>query len=119
MATGKFLVMTKTCREREAAGFFIQSLISPEAQLANSKIASEIPVLKSVAKDPYFSTPKAADIKFALDYMTSNPHPFKYPAKTDYLQTRLALAMQQIIGGTPTKDALHKLNDDWNTTRKG
>lgn len=119
MATGKFLVMTKTCREREAAGFFIQSLISPKAQLANAKIASEIPVLKSVAKDPYFSTPKAADIKFALDYMTSNPHPFKYPAKTDYLQTRLALAMQQIIGGTPTKDALHKLNDDWNTTRKG
>jgi ABC-type glycerol-3-phosphate transport system substrate-binding protein len=118
-ATGKFLIMTKSCQEQEAAGLFIQALVSPEAQLANAKIGSEIPVLKSVVKDPYFSTPAAADIKFALDYMASNPHPFKYPMRTDYLQTRLALATQRMVSGTPVKDALQKLNDEWNTARKG
>lgn len=118
-ATGKFLIMTKSCQEKEAAGLFIQAMVSPEAQLANAKIGSEIPVLKSVIKDPYFSTPQAADVKFALDYMASNPHPFKYPMRTDYLQTRLALATQQMLKGMPVKDALHKLSDEWNVARKG
>lgn len=117
-ATGKFLVMTKSCKEREAAGLFIQSMISPEAQLQNAKIASEIPVLKSVASDPYFSTPKAADIKFALDYMVSNPHPFKYPMGTDYLQTRIALAAQQIFKGTSIDSALDAVAQDWKNNRK-
>jgi multiple sugar transport system substrate-binding protein len=118
-ATGKFLIITKSCQEKEAAGLFIQAMVSPEAQLANAKIGSEIPVLKSVAKDPYFSTPQAADIKFALDYMAANPHPFKYPMRTDYLQTRLALATQQIFKGMPVRDALNKLSDEWDVARKG
>lgn len=118
-ATGKFLIMTKSCQEKEAAGLFIQAMVSPEAQLANAKIGSEIPVLKSVVKNPYFSTPAAADIKFALDYMASNPHPFKYPMRTDYLQTRLALATQQVFKGTPIKVALQKLSDEWDVARKG
>lgn len=119
LATGKFLIMTKSCKEKEATGLFIQAMVSPEAQLANAKIGSEIPVLKSVASDPYFSTPKAADIKFALDYMASQPHPFKYPMRTDYLQTRIALATQQIFKGTSIKDALQQVGDEWNTARKG
>ena len=118
-ATGKFLIMTKSCKEKEATGLFIRSMISADAQLANAKIGSEIPVLKSVAHDPYFSTPEAADIKFALDYMASNPHPFKYPMRTDYLQTRIALATQQMFKGTPIKDAIDQVANDWNTARKG
>ncbi|SHI20617.1 extracellular solute-binding protein [Pollutimonas bauzanensis] len=117
-ATGKFLIMTKSCQEKEAAGLFIQSMISPESQLQNARIGSEIPVLKSVAGNPYFSTPEAADIKFALDYMASNPHPFKYPMRTDYLQTRIALATQQIFKGTPIKTALEQVAQDWNNNRK-
>lgn len=118
-ATGKFLIMTKSCQEQEAAGLFIQAMVSPEAQLANAKIGSEIPVLKSVAKDPYFSTPEAADIRFALDYMAQNPHPFKYPMRTDYLQTQTALVTQQIFKGVPIKQALARLSDQWDVARKG
>ncbi len=118
-ASGKFLMMTKSCKEREAAGLFIEALVSPEAQIANAKIATEPPVRKSVLKDPWFSTPEAADVRFALDYMSASPHPFKYPKGTDYLQTRIALAAQQMVTGRPVRQALQEVADEWEKARKG
>jgi putative chitobiose transport system substrate-binding protein len=118
-ASGKFLMMTKSCKEREAAGHFIESLVSAEAQLANAKIASEIPARKSVVSDPWFSTHEAADIKFAIDYMSTSPHVFKYPKRTDYLQTRIALAAQQMMSGRPIREALQHVAEEWETARKG
>lgn len=117
-ASGKFLMMTTSCREREAAGRFIESMVSPEAQLANARIAKEIPARKSVVHDPWFATPEAADLKFALDYMSSEPHVFKYPERTDYLQTRLALAAQQMMTGRAPREALQAVAADWDTARK-
>jgi ABC-type glycerol-3-phosphate transport system substrate-binding protein len=111
-------MMTKSCKEPEAAGLFIESVISPEAQLANAKIANEIPSRKSVLSDPWFTAPEAADIKFALDYMSSSPHVFKYPKRTDYLQTRLALAAQQMMTGRPIREALQQVAEEWETARK-
>jgi multiple sugar transport system substrate-binding protein len=118
-ASGKFLMMTKTCKEREAAGLFIEALVSSEAQLANAKLAKEIPSRKSVLKDPWFSTPEATDLKFALDYIASSAHVFKYPKRTDYLQTRLALAAQQMMKGRPVREALQQVAEEWETARKG
>jgi len=117
-ASGKFLMMTKSCKEREAAGLFIEALVSQEAQIANAKIAKEIPARKSVVKDPWFSTPEAADLKFALDYMSASPHVFKYPKRTDYLQTRIALAAQKMMTGHPVRQALQDVADEWETARK-
>lgn len=118
-ASGKFLMMTRSCKEREAAGLFIETLVSPEAQLANAKIANEIPARKSVAKDPWFSTPEAADLKFAVDYISSSARVFKYPRRTDYLQTRLALAAQKMMTGRPVLEALQEVAREWQTARKG
>lgn len=111
--------MTKSCKEREAAGLFIESLIPPEAQLANAEIANEIPSRRSVLSDPWFKSPEAGDIKFALDYISSSPHVFKYPKRTDYLQTRIALAAQQMMTGRPIREALEQVADEWEAARKG
>lgn len=118
-ASGKFLMMTASCKEREAAGLFIEALVSPEAQIANAKIAKEIPARKSVVTDPWFSTPEAADLKYALDYMSATPHVFKYPKRTDFLQTRIALAAQQMMTGRPVRQALQQVSEEWETARKG
>jgi multiple sugar transport system substrate-binding protein len=117
-ASGKFLMMTKSCQEKEAAGHFIESMVSPEAQLANAKLATEIPSRKSVVQDPWFATPEAADLKFAIDYMAGSPHVFKYPKRTDLLQTRIALAAQQMMSGRPVRDALQQVAEEWETARK-
>ncbi len=116
-ATGKYLVMTKTSKEREAAGLFIESLISHDAQLANAKIAKELPCLKSVGRDPYFDTPEGSNQRFALEYIQKHPHPYKYSMHTDYLQTQLALAAQQMMSGTPVRKALHDVAEKWEAQR--
>lgn len=117
-ASGKFIMMTKSCQEKEAAGMFIESMISAESQLINAKVAKEIPARKSVLKDAWFDSHEAADLKFAVEYMAGSPHTFKYPMKTDYLQTRLALAAQQMMTGRPVMDALKQVASEWDTARK-
>lgn len=116
--SGKTVMMTTLCREKEAAGLVIEGMISAEAQLANARLADEIPVRRSVIEDAWFQTPRAADIRFAVDYMAANPHPFRYPRRTDYLQTQLALAAQQIVGGRPIDKALQQVAEQWETARK-
>ncbi|MCS0505032.1 ABC transporter substrate-binding protein [Ancylobacter mangrovi] len=118
-AAGKFIMMTKSCHEQEAAGLFIESMISPQSQLINAQMAKELPSRKSVVADPWFKTPEAADLKFAMDYMAETPHFFKFPKRTDFLQTRLALAAQQMMTGTPIKEALERVATDWDQARNG
>ncbi len=117
-ASGKFIMMTKSCQEREAACLFIESMISPAAQLINARVANELPSRKSVIADPWFNMPEAADLKFAVEYMAGSPHTFKYPNRTDFLQMRIALAAQQMMSGTPVKEALKQVAADWEKARK-
>lgn len=117
-ASGKTLIMTTICREKEAAGLLIESMISPEAQLANAKIGNEIPVRRSVLSDPWFQTKEGSDIRFSVEYMAQSQHAFRYPQRTDYLQSRLALAAQQVVGGRPALAALQQAAEDWETARK-
>lgn len=117
-ASGKFLMMTKSCKEREATGLFIEALVSTEAQVANARVANEIPSRKSAVQDPWFSTPEAADLRFSLDYMSESPYVFKYPKRTDFLQTRIALAAQQMMRGRPIGEALKQVAAEWETARK-
>jgi len=64
LATGKFMVVGKDCKEKEAAALFITEQVSPEAQLINAKVAAEPPSRRSVIKDAWFNTPEGADMKF-------------------------------------------------------
>jgi hypothetical protein len=42
----KWMVIGKDCKEKEAAGLFIEEQVSPEAQLINARIAAELPSRK-------------------------------------------------------------------------
>lgn len=117
-AGGKFLLMSKTSKQKEAAGLFIESLISYEAQLVNAQLAREIPVRRSVTDDPWFQTADAADIKFSLDYMADHPRLFRYPQRTDFLQTRIALAAQQMVAGRPVREQLDLVAQEWDAARR-
>ncbi|MBW4092657.1 MAG: extracellular solute-binding protein [Proteobacteria bacterium] len=117
--TGKFLVMNKQTQHAEAAGLFIEAMISPDAQLANAKISGEIPAVKSVLKDPWFKTPQAADIRSYLEYLAAYPHPFKYQKGNQFLATRMALAAQQMVEGKPIRAALKEVAAQWEQQQQG
>ncbi len=115
LVTGKFLVITKDCKEQEAAGLFIEHMLKPEVQLINAKVAGEPPSRKSVLKDPWFQTPEAADMKVQLEYMVSHPHPWKYHPKNNLLADLFAAGAQAMIQNRkPAKDVLNEIAQRWN-----
>lgn len=114
-AVGKPLIMTRIAKDPVAAGLFIEALVSPEAQLARTKINREIPSRKSVLADDWFKTPAAADIVAATDYMAAYPRLFRFQAGTSRLQIGLALAGQQMVAGRPIREALDRVADEWRT----
>jgi multiple sugar transport system substrate-binding protein len=112
--TGKFIVMTKDCKEREAAALFIETMISPETQLINARVASELPCRASVLKDPWFETPEAADMKLLLQYMKQYPRKFQYHPKNNVLGDLMASAFQSIVAKRASvKDALNDVAKKW------
>ncbi len=115
LVTGKFLVMSKDCKEQEAAGLFIEHMLSPEAQLINAKVAGEPPSRRSVLKDPWFQTAEAADMKVQLEYMANHPHPWKYHSKNNLLGDLFAGGAQAMIQNRkPAKDVLAEIAKRWN-----
>lgn len=112
--TGKFIIMTKDCKEPEAAALFIESMLSPEAQVINSRIASELPCRASVLKDPWFSTPEAADMKMMIQFMQARPRKFQYHPKNNILGDLMAQGFQAIIAKRMSvKDALDDIAKKW------
>ncbi|HEY8370337.1 MAG TPA: extracellular solute-binding protein [Thermodesulfobacteriota bacterium] len=115
LVTGKFLVMSKDCKEQEAAGLFIEHMLSPEAQLVNAKLAAEPPSRKSVLKDPWFQTPEAADMRIQLEYMADHPHPWKYHPKNNFLADLFAGGAQDMIQNRrPAREVLSQIAKRWN-----
>jgi multiple sugar transport system substrate-binding protein len=119
-AGGKFLVMGKDTREPEAAALFMEHILSPEAQLINARIASEPPSRRSVLNDPWFSTPEAADLKVALEYMAAHPHAFRYHEKHNRLADIIAVETQQMVSNRkPIGEALDAMAKQWQEALKG
>ena len=118
-ADGKFFVMGRGSKNPEAAGLFMESQLSPEAQIINAKIAGELPSRKSVTKDPFFSSPQGATMKIMLDYMNAFPSkPLQYDAKQAQLQDIIASETQQIIvSRKPIPDALKSMATQWDAAK--
>jgi multiple sugar transport system substrate-binding protein len=118
--TGKFIVMTKDCKEREAAALFIESMISPEAQVINARIASELPSRASALRDPWFNTPEAADMKMMVQFMRQYPRKFQYHPKNNILGDLMAQNFQAVIAKRASvKDALNDIAKKWEAEVKG
>jgi ABC-type glycerol-3-phosphate transport system substrate-binding protein len=117
--TGKFIVMTKDCKEREAAALFIESMLSPEAQVLNARIASELPSRASALKDPWFNAPEAADMKMMVQFMQARPRKFQYHPKNNILGDLMAQGFQAIIAKRMSvKDALDDMAKKWEAELK-
>lgn len=114
MSSGKWMVIGKDCKEKEAAGLFIQEQVSPEAQVINASIAAEVPSRKSALKDPWFSTPEAADMKVMVEYVRQHGRTMPYHEKHLELSNMVAEAAQQIISKRKSvKDALDEVAKTW------
>jgi ABC-type glycerol-3-phosphate transport system substrate-binding protein len=117
--TGKFIVMTKDCKEREAAALFIEAMLSPEAQVINARIASELPSRASTLKNPWFNTPEAADMKMMVQFMQRAPRKFQYHPKNNVLGDLMASGFQAIIAKRASvKDALGDIAKKWEAELK-
>ena len=114
LSSGKWMVMGKDCKEKEAVGLFIEEQVSPEAQVINASVAAEVPSRKSALKDPWFSTPEAADMKFMVDYVRQHGRTMPYHEKHLELSNMVAEGAQQIITRRKSvKDALDELAKAW------
>jgi multiple sugar transport system substrate-binding protein len=114
LVSGKFLVMGKDCREREAAGIFIEDQVSPDAQMLNAKIAGELPSRKSALRDPFFNTPEAADMKFQVTDAERAGRTMPYHPKHNVISDLVAEAVQQMITKRKTiKAALDEVTKRW------
>ncbi len=112
-AVAKPLMMTRTAQDPVAAGLFIETMISPEAQLELSRISGELPAHGGVLSDPWFDTAEAADIRAAIEYVAEFPRSFSYPEGTSELQIAAALAAQQMVGGRPVREAMQDIEKTW------
>jgi len=113
-STGKFMVMGKDCKEKEAAGLFIEEQVSPEAQVINASVAAELPSRKSALKDPWFNTPEAADMRLTVEYVRQHGRTMPYHEQHLELAEMVGEAAQQIISRRKSvKDALHELAKAW------
>ena len=110
LSSGKWMVMGKDCKEKEATGLFIEEQVSPEAQVINASVAAELPSRKSALKDPWFNTPEAADMKVMVDYVRQHGRTMPYHEKHLELSSMVAEATQQIISRPKSvKDALDEV----------
>jgi multiple sugar transport system substrate-binding protein len=111
---GKWMVIGKDCKEKEAAGVFIEEQVSPEAQVINARIAAELPSRKSALKDPWFNTPEAADMKFMVEYVRQHGRTLPYHEQHLELSEMMAETAQQIVSKRKSvRDALDELAKAW------
>jgi multiple sugar transport system substrate-binding protein len=114
LSSGKWMVIGKDCKEKEATGLFIEEQVSPEAQVINARVAAEVPSRKSALKDPWFSTPEAADMKVMVEYVRLHGRTMPYHEKHLELSSMVAEMTQQIVGKRKTvKAALDELAKTW------
>jgi multiple sugar transport system substrate-binding protein len=114
LSSGKWMVIGKDCKEKEAAGLFIEEQVSPEAQVINARVAAEVPSRKSALKDPWFSTPEAADMKVMVEYVRLHGRTMPYHEKHLELSSMVAEMTQQIVGKRKSvKAALDELTKAW------
>jgi multiple sugar transport system substrate-binding protein len=114
LSSGKWMVIGKDCKEKEAAGLFIEEQVSPEAQVINARVAAEVPSRKSALKDPWFSTPEAADMKTMVEYVRQHGRTMPYHEKHLELSSMVAEAAQQIVSRRKSvKDALDEVAKNW------
>lgn len=113
--TGWDIGIGANSKQKDAAWKFVMHAMSYESQLVNAKIADAVPARRSVAKDPYFQSPKAAEMKFVLDYLAQGSQEFPRTKNLDRLIDLFNQAINEaIIKDVPVKVALDQAAAKYN-----
>jgi len=115
--TGWDIGIGANSKQKDAAWKFVIHALSYESQLVNAKVADQVPARRSVAKDAYFQTPNAAEMKFVLDYLALGSREFPKAKNLDRLIDLFNQAINEsIINGVPVKEALDRAAAKYNET---
>ncbi len=96
LPSGFYLSLGKYSSYKEQAVKFIDFMTGPKAAVELSK-GGEVPPRKSSYKDPFFSTPVAADALRYKEILESDPRWVQYPEKWLEAEDMLADAAQQMV----------------------
>jgi len=108
-------VIPKGARNEAAAWKFIEVSASPDLQTKLAKLAGFVPVRRSSLKDPWFQSPEAQNIDWAVDYAASHPLDFQFPENTETLYDVLAKMFGQILTDKmPAGEALKAAEAEYN-----
>lgn len=114
---GWCLAVTANSRDPASAFAMIDRLTNTEAQVANAREAGEMPVRKSTARDPWFATPAAAEMRGWMDYVAQRGRDdvSQQLVRAREFNTLLNTATQQmILDDRPVKEALDDAAAQWN-----
>jgi multiple sugar transport system substrate-binding protein len=113
--TGWDIGIGANSKQKGAAWKFVAHALSYESQLVNAKIADQVPARRSVAKDPFFQTANATEMKFVLDYLAAGSREFPKAKNLDRLIDLFNQAINEsIINGVPVKEALDRATAKYN-----
>ncbi|MGB6105832.1 MAG: sugar ABC transporter substrate-binding protein [Pusillimonas sp.] len=97
--------MPKGTKHPEEAWKFIEHASSTDVQTELAKVAGYIPVRQSSLKDPWFQTPEAANISWAVNYSSQHPLKFNFPENTETLYDVWAKMFGQVLTGQMKPEA--------------
>ncbi len=102
-------------KQKDAAWKFIMHALSYESQMTNAKIAGQVPARRSVAKDLYFQSADATEIKFVLDYLALGSQEFPRTKNVDRLMDLFNQAINEVLlNDVPVKVALDRAAAKYN-----
>lgn len=108
-------VIPKGAKHEAAAWKFIEVASSAEMQTKLAKLAGFVPVRRSSLKDPWFQSPQAANIDWAVNYAAAHPLDFKFPENTDTLYDVWAKMFGQVVTNKMTPaQALKAAESEYN-----
>lgn len=90
-------VIPKGARNAESAWKFIEVAASQDIQTRMAKLAGFVPVRRGSLKDPWFQSPEAQNIDWAVNYAATYPLKFQFPENTETLYDVLAKMFGQIL----------------------
>jgi ABC-type glycerol-3-phosphate transport system substrate-binding protein len=91
------LVIPKGAKHPASAWKLIEHWTSTKMQIESAKIGGYVPVRRSALNDPWFESPKAATIRWAVDYAAKHPLAFHFPENTDALYDTWAKMFGQVL----------------------
>jgi multiple sugar transport system substrate-binding protein len=95
--TGWDIGIPVASKQKDAAWKFIVHTLGHEAQLINAKLGGQVPARKSVAKDAYFQSADADEMRFIVEYLARSSREFPLTPNLGQLIDLFHLAIHEVL----------------------